>query len=52
MTRANTYPHEVSSSRFNVEVQQVENDAVREIAKAAIVDDKSFSGIDHLSMSK
>jgi hypothetical protein len=52
MAAVNTYPNEVGPSRFNVEVQEVENDAVREIAKAAVVDDKALSSIDHLLTGK
>lgn len=52
MAGVNTHPNEVGPSRFNVEVQEVENDTVREITKAAVIDDKSLSSIDHLLTGK
>ena len=35
-------------SGFDVEVQKIEHDPVGQIAKAPIVNDDSFAGIDHL----
>jgi uncharacterized protein len=35
-----------------VEIQQIEYDAVGEIAEATVVDNEALSGIDHLVTSK
>jgi hypothetical protein len=48
MSGRNVYPHKVGSSGFDVEVQEIENDPIREIAEAAVVHDKPLAGIDHL----
>jgi len=48
MSGRNAYPHKVGSSGFDVEVQEIENDPIREIAEAAVVHDKPLAGIDHL----
>lgn len=43
-----TYPGKVRASRFDVEIQKIENYTVRKVAKASIVDNQSLAGIDHL----
>ena len=43
-----TYPDKVCTSRFDVEIQEIEDYAVRKVTKASIVDNQSFAGVDHL----
>jgi hypothetical protein len=43
-----TYPDKVCASRFDVEIQEIEDYAVRKVTKASIVDNQSFAGVDHL----
>lgn len=46
------YPCEICSSRFVVEIKEVENDSVVEVAECAVVDYHSFAGVDHLKEKK
>ena len=46
--RKAAYPHEVGSSRLDVQIQQIEDNPVGQVAKAAVVHNESLTRIDHL----
>lgn len=42
------YSCKVGSPRFDVEVQEIEHDAIRKIAKAPVVNDQALASVNHL----
>ena len=43
-----TYSGEVRMSRLDMEVKEVEDNAIRKIAKTSVVYDQSFASVHHL----
>lgn len=42
------YPNKIGVPRLNVEIQEIEDDPVRKITEAAIIDNQSLPCINHL----
>ena len=43
-----TYSNEIGASGFNVKIEKVEHNSMREVSKRTIVHYELFAGIDHL----
>jgi hypothetical protein len=43
-----TYPGKVCASRFDVQIQKIEDYTVRKVTKASIINNQPLASVDHL----